>query len=121
MLRKILGFLPVGFWLIMLYFGGVDFMNPVNTGWHITEVPLNIWIWFGLAVSSGILLCFDGTIPIGLIVGIIPYAYLTLMMLLSKGDSDVIPGILVFPGIFFLFYIIYAVCYYTYSRELRKP
>ena len=120
MIRKILGFLPVGFWLIMLYFGGVDFMNPMNTGWHITDVPLNLWIWFGLAVLSGVLLCFDGMIPIGLIVGIIPYAYLTIMFL-ANGGSDVFPDVLVFPGIFFLFYIIYAVCYYTYNHELNKP
>lgn len=120
MIRKILGFLPVGFWLIMLYFGGVEFMNPMNTGWHITDVPLNLWIWFGLAVLSGILLCFDGMIPIGLIVGIIPYAYLTIMFLVN-GGRNVFPDILIFPGIFFLFYIIYAVCYYTYNHELNKP
>lgn len=120
MIRKIIGFLPVGFWLIMLYLGGADIMNPVNTGWHITKVPLNIWIWFGLAVSSGILLCLDEMIPVGLIVGCIPYAYLTIMFL-AEGGRNVFPDILVFPGIFFLFYILYAVCYYTYHHELNKP
>ena len=120
MIRKILGFLPVGFWLIMLYFGGIEFMNPMNTGWHITAVPLNIWVYFGLSVLNGVLLCFDDRIPIGLIVGMIPYAYMT-MMFLAQGGKNLFPDILVFPGIFFLFYIIYAVCYYTYNHELNKP
>ena len=120
MIRKILGFLPVIFWMFILYISGVEFMNPMNTGWHITAVPLNIWVLSGLSVLSGVLLCFDDRIPIGLIVGIIPYAYLTIMLLV-QGGRDVFPDILVFPGIFFLFYIIYAVCYYTYHHELNKP
>lgn len=118
MVRKIIGFLPVGFWLMMLYFGGVEFMNPMNTGWHITDVPLNIWIWSGLAVLSGVLLCFDGTIPVGLIVGIIPYAYFTIVLLTS---GAAILEVLLFPGIFLLFYIVYAACYYSYHKELNKP
>jgi len=120
MIRKILGFLPVGFWIVMLYFGGVEFMNPMNTGWHITDVPLNIWIYFGLSVLSGVLLCPDGTVPVGLITGIIPYAYMTILFL-AQGGSNVFPDILVFPGIFLLFYVIYTVCYYTYHHELDKP
>ena len=120
MIRKILGFLPAGFWIVMLYFGGIEFTNPMYTGWRITAVPLNIWVYFGLSVLSGVLLCFDGMIPPGLIVGIIPYAYMTIL-LLAQGGSDVFPDILVFPGIFLLFYVIYAVCYYTYHHELDKP
>ena len=50
----------------------------------------------------------------------IPYAYMTIMFL-AQGGKNLFPDILVFPGIFFLFYIIYAVCYYTYNHELNKP
>lgn len=116
MLRKILGFLPVGFWLIMLYFGGVEFMNPMNTGWHITDVPLNIWVYFGLSVLSGILLCFDGMIPIGLMLGLIPSGYL-LIGIFQSGIS----GAVAVPAMLTLFYIVYAVCYYSYHKELNKP
>ena len=120
MIRKILGFLPVIFWLFILYIGGTDIGNPMNTGWHITDVSLNVWIFSGLSVLSGVLLCFDGTIPVGLITGIIPYAYMTIVFL-TNGGRNVFPDILVFPGIFLLFYVIYAVCYYTYHHELDKP
>lgn len=116
MLRKILGFLPVGFWLIMLYFGGTDVMDPMDTGWHISAVPLTVWIYFGLSVLSGALLCFDGMIPVGLITGMIPGAYLLFGFLAGGMYSGA-----VIPAILTLFYIIYAVCYYTYNHEINKP
>lgn len=116
MIRKILGFLPAGFWTVMLYFGGIEFMNPMYTGWRITSVPLNIWVYFGLSVLSGVLLCVKGMIPIGLIVGIIPGGYL-LIGFLAGGLYGGTPV----PAMLTLFYVIYAVCYYTYHHELNKP
>ncbi len=115
MIRKIIGFFPVTFWLFALFIGGADFNSP-DGAWSFTNIPLNIWIWFGLAVSSGVLLCFDGTIPVGLIVGTIPYAYLFITVLTAGTYAS-----LVYPGIFLLFYVVYAVCYYTCHNELNKP
>ncbi|MBO4932422.1 MAG: hypothetical protein J6I42_09595 [Clostridia bacterium] len=115
MIRKILGFLPVGMGLFALFIGGANFDSP-DGAWSIARIPLNAWIWFGLSVLSGVLLCFDGLIPVGLIVGSIPYAYLFIITLTAGTYSS-----LIYPGAFLLFYIIYAACYYTYNNELNKP
>ena len=116
MIRKIIGFLPVVFWTVMLYFGGVELMNPMATGWDITRIPQDLWIWFALSLFSGILLCFRGMIPIGLMLGLIPSAYL-MIGILSAGFS----GAAVVPVLLTMFYVLYAVCYYTYHKELNKP
>lgn len=115
MIRKIIGFLPVGFWLVMLFFGGADLDNP-DGGWSFANIPWNLWVWFGLSVLSGVLLCFRRMLPIGLMVGIIPNAYL-LLTLLPGGFSSV----LLVPAFLTLFYVVYAVCYYTYHKEVNKP
>ena len=117
MIRKILGFLPVGMALFMLFLGGADFDSP-DTAWSFSNIPPNAWVWFVLSVASAVLLCFDGTVPLGLITGIIPYAYMTIVLL--TGGTPVFE-VLSSAGIFLLFYLVYAVCYYTYHHETDKP
>ena len=121
LIRKIIGFIPA--------------LNPAMLAWIIMspapatsevyrtplyrpdDVPWFVWLWLLAAVVSGVLLCMKKTIPAGLVVGIIPHIVLAVCALSTYFEIAVASAL----GAMILFYVIYALCYYTYHRELNKP
>ena len=121
LIRKIIGFIPA--------------LNPAMLAWIIMspgpatsevyrtplyrpdDVPWFVWLWLLAAVVSGVLLCMKKTIPAGLVVGIIPHIVLAVCALSTYFEITVASAL----GAMILFYVIYALCYYTYHRELNKP
>ena len=82
-----------------------------------SDVPWFVWLWLLTAIVSGILLCMKKTIPAGLAVGIIPHIVIAVCALTIEFEIIVASAL----GGMIFFYIIYAICYYTYHRELNKP
>ena len=100
-LRKLIGFLPAGFWLFLFLYAGLfgEDLNPDGVTWSIANIPWNVRIYLGLAICSGVLLCFRKTVLPGLIMGVLPSVHL----LISQ---------FTLPVCSILFYALYAVCYY---------
>lgn len=109
MIRKIIGFIPAAFWLFLTVIGWIGF-DPYGP----KTIPWGLIILLILSVFSGILLCSKKYLPLGIVIGLIEGAYL-LLYLPAKTMSDRIVPISVIT-----FYVIYAVCYFVYNRELKK-
>lgn len=105
-IRKILGFLPLVFWLFILYLGGISPLEGV-TDWSISAVPKTLWIWASLSLASGVMLCFDSLVTCGLIIGAMPSVYLLLSVIGSKNFT-----VIVFPALMVIFYAVYAILRY---------
>ncbi len=118
MIRKILGFLPAAWW------GALTALMFIGFRADFTDVSPLLWVWFGLSVVSGVLLCFDGILlPVGLLVGFLTNAVSCLVFFLAGPTdvpTDVNRAVCILMGALTLFYVLYTVCYITYHRELNK-
>lgn len=112
--RKIIGFLPLVFWLFMLYLGGISTLENA-ADWHITAVPKTLWIWASLSLASGVMLCFDSLITCGLIIGAMPSVYLFISVVGSKNFA-----VMLLPALLVLFYAVYALLHYIGGGDDRK-
>ena len=94
-------------------------MNPFEKGLYPGQVPWYMWLWMSAALAGSILLCFSTLIPLGLISGTVPYLVILVNSFLPTVQEAILLRRFAVFGI--LFYVIYALCYYTYHRELNKP
>ena len=116
MIRKIIGFVPVLLPAVLCWIFMMDFMNPMAKGLHPGDVPWYLWLWLAASIGSGVLLCYRRLIPLGLITGSAPY----LVILVQSFSSDEAAFLQIFAVSCVTFFLAYAVCYYTYHRELNK-
>ncbi len=109
--RRLIGFLPLVFWLFMLYLGGISTLENA-ADWSITAVPKTLWIWASLSLSSGIMLCFESLTVCGLVLGAIPSVYLLLGVIGSRNIA-----VICIPALMVIFYAVYALlCYLAGAR-----
>lgn len=110
--RRVIGFLPLVFWLFMLYLGGCGTAETARDTWSIAAVPKTLWIWSALSLSSGIMLCFESLTVCGLVLGAIPSVYLLLGVIGSRNIA-----VICIPALMVIFYTVYALlCYFAGDR-----
>ncbi|MBE6541017.1 MAG: hypothetical protein E7672_01045 [Ruminococcaceae bacterium] len=117
MIRKTIGFIPAAF-VIFLIFALAALDTQISSPYivHvIVNTPWYAWLWVLISITSGILLCIKKALPCGLIVGVIPWIIILIQMLIDHTNS-----LLNLPVGFITAYIVYAISYFVYHRELNK-